>query len=84
MRALKEILADVERRKIELRLNPAHGRLEFAPFDALDEEPDLFDELRKQRRALEQDLWAGHRPPKKQSPVVREPEMAIDEPYEPW
>ena len=82
MRTLGELLAELQRRGIQLRLNPEHGRLEFSPFDALDEEPDLFDELLRERRGLEQILWARQRQPKGERPPVKESELGVDEPFD--
>ena len=84
MKLLANLLRDLEARGVRLQLNPAHGRLEFEPFEALDDEPDLLDALRQQRRALEADLWARQRPPKEQSSAVSEPGWTDDDEHEPW
>ena len=82
MRPLTDLLRDLEARGVRLRLNPAHGRLEYTPFDALDAEPELLDGLRQQRRAIEQDLWAQQRRPVSRVSEVPEPAWAIDEPWD--
>jgi hypothetical protein len=78
MRPLWELLSDLKRRGVRLRLNQATGRLEYR--GELD--PGLLDEVRRQRRALEAHLWAlQRRPVGRPSSVGPEGAWGIDEPY---
>jgi hypothetical protein len=57
VRALEDLLADLKRRGVRLRLNQGTGRLEYqGELDA-----DLRDELRRRRREFEAHLWALQR-----------------------